>query len=96
MTYGVRGATVRFGDRLALDDVTVEVPSGSVVAVVGGDGAGKSTLLRALVGEVVLLYFLGPDLATWGFAIGMALEAVYYATSEDVTIVQFRPAAASE
>ena len=54
MTYGVRGATVRFGDTLALDDVTVEVPSGSVVAVVGGDGAGKSTLLRALVGEVVL------------------------------------------
>ena len=26
-----------------------------------------------LVGEVVLLYFLGPDLRTWGFAIGMAL-----------------------
>lgn len=52
--YGVRSATVRFGDTLALDDVTVEVPSGSVVAVVGGDGAGKSTLLRALAGEVPL------------------------------------------
>jgi ABC-2 type transport system ATP-binding protein len=54
VTYGVRHATVRFGDTTALDDVTVEVPSGSVVAVVGGDGAGKSTLLRALVGEVAL------------------------------------------
>lgn len=52
MTFGLRRATVRFGDTVALDDVTVEVPSGSVVAVVGGDGAGKSTLLRALVGEV--------------------------------------------
>jgi ABC-2 type transport system ATP-binding protein len=54
VTYAVRSATVRFGPTLALDDVTVEVPGGSVVAVVGGDGAGKSTLLRALVGEVPL------------------------------------------
>jgi ABC-type multidrug transport system ATPase subunit len=50
----VRSATVRFGPVVALDDVTVEVPGGSVVAVVGGDGAGKSTLLRALAGEVPL------------------------------------------
>jgi ABC-2 type transport system ATP-binding protein len=54
VTYSVRSATVRFGHALALDDVTVEVPGGSVVAVVGGDGAGKSTLLRALAGEVAL------------------------------------------
>ena len=52
--FAVRAATVRFGHTLALDDVTVEVPGGSVVAVVGGDGAGKSTLLRALAGEVPL------------------------------------------
>ena len=52
--YSVRSATVRFGPTVALDDVTVEVPGGSVVAVVGGDGAGKSTLLRALAGEVSL------------------------------------------
>ena len=44
VTYSVRSATVRFGPTVALDDVTVEVPGGSVVAVVGGDGAGKSTL----------------------------------------------------
>jgi ABC-2 type transport system ATP-binding protein len=54
VTYAVRSATVRFGHTLALDDVSVEVPRGSVVAVVGGDGAGKSTLLRALAGEVRL------------------------------------------
>jgi ABC-2 type transport system ATP-binding protein len=51
VTFGVRSATVRFGETVALDDVTVEVPAGTVVAVVGGDGAGKSTLLRALVRE---------------------------------------------
>jgi ABC-2 type transport system ATP-binding protein len=50
----VRSATVRFGHTLALDDVTIEVPGGSVVAVVGGDGAGKSTLLRTLAGEGAL------------------------------------------
>jgi ABC-2 type transport system ATP-binding protein len=54
MTYAVRSATVRFGDTLALDDVTLEVEPGSVVAVVGGDGAGKTTLLRSLVGKVQL------------------------------------------
>jgi ABC-2 type transport system ATP-binding protein len=52
MTYGVRSLSVRFGDEVALADVTVEVPRGAVVAVVGGDGAGKSTLLRALVREI--------------------------------------------
>jgi ABC-2 type transport system ATP-binding protein len=54
MTYFLRNATVRFGDTVALDDVSVEIVPGSVVAVVGGDGAGKTTLLRALVGEVRL------------------------------------------
>lgn len=54
MTFGVTGAHVRFGDVVALHDVTVPVPAGEVTAVVGGDGAGKTTLLRALVGEVVL------------------------------------------
>ena len=52
MTYGVESLTVRYGDVTALDDVTVTVEPGSVVAVVGGDGAGKTTLLRALVREV--------------------------------------------
>jgi len=54
MTYAVRSAVVRFGDTLALDDVSLEIKPGSVVAVVGGDGAGKTTLLRALVGKVQL------------------------------------------
>ena len=54
MTFGVRSATVRFGDVTALDEVTVSVPAGSVVAVVGGDGAGKSTLLRAMARERAL------------------------------------------
>jgi ABC-2 type transport system ATP-binding protein len=52
VTWGVRGLTVRFGDRLALDDVSLDIADATITAVVGGDGSGKSTLLRALVGGV--------------------------------------------
>ena len=39
--------TVRFGDRRALVGVTIEIPRGRVVAVIGPTGAGKTTLLRS-------------------------------------------------
>jgi ABC-2 type transport system ATP-binding protein len=50
--WGVDGLSVRYGAKLALDRVDLEVPSGAITGVVGGDGAGKSTLLRALAGAV--------------------------------------------
>ncbi|MCB0918057.1 MAG: ABC transporter ATP-binding protein [Actinobacteria bacterium] len=50
--FGVEELTVRYGDTIALDDITLSLPAGEVTAVVGGDGAGKSTLLAALVGLV--------------------------------------------
>ena len=50
MNWGVTGLTIRFGERVALDDVSLSVCRGAVTAVVGGDGAGKTTLLRALAG----------------------------------------------
>ena len=40
----------RFGKHLVLDDVNLEVPASSIVALVGPNGAGKSTLLRVLAG----------------------------------------------
>ena len=51
-TFGLQGLSVSLGGRTVLHDITVEVPPGSVVAVVGGDGAGKTTLVRTLVGEL--------------------------------------------
>ncbi|WP_189824360.1 MULTISPECIES: ABC transporter ATP-binding protein [Streptomyces] len=44
----VRGLSVGYGPVRALRGVTLDVPAGSVVAVLGGNGAGKSTLLRAV------------------------------------------------
>ncbi|WP_353808648.1 ATP-binding cassette domain-containing protein [Agromyces sp. SYSU T00194] len=52
MNAGLAGVRVAFGHEVALDDVSIDVPSGEVTAVVGGDGAGKSTLLRVLAGRV--------------------------------------------
>ncbi len=42
------GVTRHFGERTALREVSVEVPAGATLAVLGHNGAGKSTLLRIL------------------------------------------------
>lgn len=52
MTWGLDRVSVRFGPKLALEDVSVEARPGALTALVGGDGAGKTTALRALVGLV--------------------------------------------
>ncbi|HSU81552.1 MAG TPA: ABC transporter ATP-binding protein [Thermoanaerobaculia bacterium] len=43
--------TVRYGQRLALDRVSLTVPEGAVYALLGRNGAGKSSLVRCLLGE---------------------------------------------
>lgn len=42
--------TAGYGDRVALEDVSMAVESGSLLAVVGPNGAGKSTLLKLMAG----------------------------------------------
>ena len=45
-----RSITKRFGDFVALDDVSIEIPDGSLTALLGPSGGGKSTLLRVIAG----------------------------------------------
>ena len=67
------GLTRRYGERVALDEVTLRVPAGATLVVFGPNGAGKSTLLRVLAtllrphaGSVRVL---GHDLPADGWAV---------------------------
>lgn len=46
----VRGLSHRFGDRLVLSNIDVDVSAGETVAVMGSSGGGKTTLLRCMAG----------------------------------------------
>jgi len=69
----LRGLYRHFGERTVLRDVSLQVPAGSTLAVLGRNGAGKSTLLRILAtllrphaGEVLVF---GEALPRRGFAV---------------------------
>lgn len=49
-TYSAHNLSFSYRDKAVLKDVSIEIPKGSVVAIVGASGAGKSTLLDLLAG----------------------------------------------
>ena len=46
----VKNATLRYGKKTALNEVSITVPQGRVVGLLGHNGAGKTSLMKALVG----------------------------------------------
>ena len=63
----VDGIDVFYGDAQALDEVSVEVPEGAIVAIVGANGAGKTSLIRTIGGMIRptrgAIRFRGEDIA---------------------------------
>jgi sulfate/thiosulfate transport system ATP-binding protein len=50
MSIAIRNVSKRFGDFIAVDNVSVHIPSGGLTALLGPSGGGKSTLLRIIAG----------------------------------------------
>jgi len=46
--FELKNVTRRFGNKLAVDSVTLDIPQGQMVGIIGRSGAGKSTLLRMI------------------------------------------------
>ncbi|HLT30984.1 MAG TPA: heme ABC transporter ATP-binding protein [Myxococcaceae bacterium] len=65
----LRNVTLRAGRKVLVEDVSLEVAAGEVVAVTGPNGAGKSSLLRCLAGELAPtegeVCYGGRPLAEW-------------------------------
>lgn len=65
----VENLDVFHGDAQALDDVSLEVAEGSIVAIVGANGAGKTSLIRTLGGMYRCargkIVWRGTDIANW-------------------------------
>ncbi|MGG1943431.1 ribosome-associated ATPase/putative transporter RbbA [Trinickia sp. NRRL B-1857] len=62
----MRGVSLRYGKSVALDDVTLDIPKGKIVGLIGPDGVGKSSLLALASGARAIqsgsVYALGGDM----------------------------------
>ena len=48
----IRGLTKRFGDKLVLDGIDLDVMHGTSMVIIGGSGSGKSVLLKCILGLI--------------------------------------------
>jgi ABC-2 type transport system permease protein len=72
---GLRNVAHRYGNALALDGVTLSLPAGRLIGVIGPDGVGKSTLLGLIAGarQIVVRIAFNPNVATAWFTSVMAI-----------------------
>lgn len=63
----IKNVSHRYGNNAALEDVTLSIPSGATVGLIGPDGVGKSTLLSLIAGVKIIqsgsVQVLGSDMA---------------------------------
>lgn len=67
------GLTKRFGETMAVDDLTLRVPAGSVLGFIGPNGAGKSTTIKLLMG---LLPVTAGEARVLGRVVGPRAEGI--------------------
>ena len=62
------GVGLRYGKTVALDGITLDIPAGRMIGLLGPDGVGKSSLLSLLAGACAVqkgsVYSLGGDMAS--------------------------------
>lgn len=73
--FDLKGVTKAYGEKLLFEDLSLTIPPGSIVGVIGGNGAGKTTLFRMLVGEEQ------PD--EGAITVGESVELAYVDQSRD-------------
>jgi ribosome-dependent ATPase len=81
LVASVKGVSQRYGKAVALDNVSLDVPAGKMIGLIGPDGVGKSTLLAILAGvrkiqsgEVTVL---GGDIASAKFRKSVSSRIAY-------------------
>jgi branched-chain amino acid transport system ATP-binding protein len=55
MLLQVERITIKYGKAIAVEEISLKVPEGKVVTIIGANGAGKSTILKALSGLIPLV-----------------------------------------
>ena len=74
------GLTKRYGSVVALDQLTLDAPTGSIFGLLGPNGAGKSTLIRLLTGQAAptagSAQVLGLDVTSAGMALSKRISVL--------------------
>jgi len=72
----LKNVTKSFGDKVLFEDLSINIPQGAIVGIIGGNGAGKSTLFKMITGQEQ------PD--SGSIEIGESVQLAYVDQSRDL------------